>query len=200
MERLSEYIQVPREFFERETTQVARDVLGKNLVRIIDNRLLIARIVEVEAYLRENDPAAHASAGVTKRTRILYGAPGHAYIFQMRGYNCLNFVVEPENSPGCVLIRAVEPVVGIDLMKQLRGKTELKDKEVANGPGKLCRALGIDMALYGTDLVNPDSPLQVCDDITCEDFEIEVSKRIGITKAADRELRFAIKGNIFVSK
>lgn len=196
----SQFVPLFREFFERDTITVSREILGKSLVRIMDRRTLVARIVEVEAYIGEHDPAAHAFFGRTKRTDVLYGEPGHAYIFQIHGHNCLNFVAEPSNSPGCVLVRAAQPLIGIEQMKRFRDRKTIKDTEVANGPGKLCKALDIGMSLYGTDLVSSQSPLQVCEDITNEKFEIQVSKRIGIAKAIEWELRFTVEDNIFVSK
>ena len=200
----SKYNPLPRTFFSRKTVKVARDILGKNLVRIIRRRILVARIVEVEAYLGEHDPAAHASLGRTTRTEVLYGKPGHAYVFHLRGYNCLNAVAEPVGSPGCVLIRAAEPLEGLELMRKFRAerwtKKEIADRELANGPGKLCQALAIDMSLYGADMTSSDSPLQICRDTVKEKFKIRVSRRIGITKAAEWNLRFTIKGNKFLSK
>ncbi len=194
------YAPLSREFFSRKTEEVSRDLLGKNLVRRTETGVLVARIVEVEAYLGEHDPAAHASFGNTERTRVLYGEPGHAYIFRIHGLHCLNAVAEPLASPGCVLIRAAEPLEGLEIMRGNRKKKEVKDVEIANGPGKLCQALNIDMSLYGVDLTATNSPLSICEGNNIQLFEIEVGKRIGITKAPDWELRFSIKNNIFVSK
>lgn len=191
---------LPREFFTRETKAVARESIGKTLVRVTEHGLLLAKIVETEAYLGEHDPAAHASFGRTKRTEVLYGEPGHAYVYQIHTHHCLNFVAEPSGSPGCVLIRALEPLEGIEMMRKLRGRSECKLSDIANGPGKLCKALGIDKTMYGTDLLDPDSPLQVWEPLEEQEQEIETSCRIGITKAADWELRFTLKGNRCVSK
>lgn len=189
-----------RAFFARETKIVARESLGKLLVRVAEEGLLVAKIVETEAYLGEHDPAAHASFGRTKRTEVLYGEPGHAYVYQLHGHHCLNFVAEPSGSPGCVLIRALEPLEGIEVMRKLRGKNEFELIPIANGPGKLCQAMRIDMTMYGTDLVDPTSPLQVWEAPEEHEQEIEVSRRRGITKAADWELRFTLKGNPYVSR
>jgi DNA-3-methyladenine glycosylase len=191
---------VSRAFFARDTKTVAQESLGKLLVRVTEDGLFLAKIVETEAYLGEHDPAAHASFGRTKRTAVLYGEPGHAYVFQLRGHHCLNFVAEPSGSPGCVLIRAVEPLSGIETMRQLRGKRELKVTDLANGPGKLCQAMSITMTLYGSDLVHPHSPLQVWEPFEENEHEIEVSHRIGITKAADWDLRFTLKRNAYLSR
>ena len=189
-----------KEFFDRKTKDVAKGLLGKILVRRINDEFITGKIVEVEAYIGEEDPAAHAFAGLTERTKALYGEPGHAYIFKIRGYHCLNAVAEEKDSPGCVLIRAVEPIVGIEAIKKLRGGRVKKDVDLTNGPGKLCRAFDIDLDLYGVDLTSQSSPLFIGESIDKVEFEIETSKRIGITKAVDWELRFTIKDNKFVSK
>jgi len=188
-----------RSFFNRETRGVAEDLLGKILVRKIENEIIAGKIVEVEAYLGENDPAAHASAGCTERTKVLYGEPGNAYIFKIRGYHCLNAVTEEVGSPGCVLVRAVEPLMGIERMRKFRGSHIKRDIDLTNGPAKLCQAFDIDLNLYGVDLTSGDSTLFICGDLN-EKFEIETTKRIGITKAADWKLRYNIKDNSFVSK
>lgn len=189
-----------RNFFDRKTVEVAKDLLGKILVRRMGDKIIAGKIVEVEAYTGEHDPAAHASAGRTQRTEVLYGKPGHAYIFKIRGHHCLNTVAEEENSPGCILIRAIEPIQGINEMKKLRGPHVKRDRDLINGPGKLCQAFGIDMNLYGADFTNEDSSLFITEGIESENFEIETTKRIGITKASDWELRYTIKGNKFISK
>jgi len=189
-----------RAFFTRETKTVAQESLGKTLVRVTEDGLLVAKIVETEAYLGEHDPAAHASFGRTKRTEVLYGEPGHAYVYQLHGHHCLNFVAEPPGSPGCVLIRALEPLEGIEVMRRLRGKNEMELIPIANGPGKLCKAMGIDMVMYGADLVDPASPLQVWEPLEEQERQVEISRRRGITKAADWELRFTLKGNPYVSR
>ncbi|QBD77434.1 DNA-3-methyladenine glycosylase [Ktedonosporobacter rubrisoli] len=186
--------------FSRKASTVAQEALGKTLVRVTADGLLVARIVETEAYLGEHDPAAHASFGRTKRTQVLYGEPGHAYVYQLHGHHCLNFVAEPLGSPGCVLIRAVEPLAGIEAMRQLRRKNDLELINLSNGPGKLCQAMAIDMTMYGIDLVAPTSSLQVWEPLEEQEREIEISRRRGITKATDWELRFTLKGNPYVSR
>lgn len=194
------YRVLDRDFFDRKAVEVARDLLGKILVRSRRDEIIAGKLVEVEAYLGEQDPAAHAFAGRTERTKILYGEPGHAYIFKIRGYYCLNAVAEEKDSPGCVLIRAIEPIIGIGEMRKLRGGRVIKDVDIANGPGKLCQAFDIDLSLYGTDLTSQNSPLFIAEPIDKGEFEIETSKRIGIAKAAGWELRFTIKNNKFVSR
>ena len=170
-----------RAFYARPTVEVARGLLGK----ILRHGAASARIVEVEAYLGASDAAAHSASGLTRRTRVIFGRPGHAYVYLIYGvHHCLNIVAEPAGVAGCVLIRAVEPLTGIDLP--------------ANGPGKLTRALGITLAHYGSDLTR--GPLTVHPDVNEPAFEIGVSPRIGIRKAAELPLRFFIRGNGFVSR
>ena len=153
--------------------EVARDLLGK----IITHGSASGRIVEVEAYLGTGDEAAHSARGITNRTRVIFGPPGHAYVYLIYGmYECLNFITEPDGIAGGVLIRAIEPIAGIE--------------RSADGPGKLTRALGITRAHNGVDITR--GPIIVHEDPRAKPFRIEVSKRIGITKSADLPLRFCI--------
>jgi len=169
-----------RSFYARPTVTVARELLGK----VIRHGEAAARIVEVEAYLGEGDAAAHSARGPTPRTRVIFGPPGHVYVYLIYGMHCcLNIVAEDEGVAGCVLIRAVEPLSGIT--------------RPTNGPGKLTRALGITLQHYGADLTR--GPLTVHPAAQHEAFEIAVSRRIGITQAPDLPLRFYIAGNPFVS-
>ncbi len=156
------------------------------------------RIVEVEAYLGVNDRAAHAWSGLTNRTRVLFGPPGHAYVYFIYGmYECLNFVAEPEGAAGSVLIRALEPVAGLQTMRRRRPAAR-SIEDLASGPGKLTLAMGITRKLNGADLVN--GPLQVRRLRDEPPLEIEVTPRIGIRHCADWPLRFTIAGNRFVSR
>jgi DNA-3-methyladenine glycosylase len=173
---------LPRSFYARSAVDVARDLLGKLLVHGDTSGL----IVETEAYLGIDDLAAHSAAGVTPRTKVIFGPPGHAYVYLSYGmHECLNLVTEPEGIAGCVLIRALEPVGGIELMRRRRGKA----RDLANGPGKLTQAMAITRALNGADVTR--GSLLVRD--TAERPEIAISPRIGITKSADLPLRFFIK-------
>jgi DNA-3-methyladenine glycosylase len=173
---------------------VARDCLGKILV----NGNVAGRIVEVEAYLGVEDQAAHAWRGVTNRTRVIFGPPGHAYVYFIYGmYECLNFVAEPEGMAGSVLIRALEPLAGLASMGRRR-KTARRIEDLASGPGKLTLAMGITRKLNGADLVK--GPLQVRRPLDETPFEIGVTPRIGIRHCADWPLRFVIAGNRFVSR
>ena len=174
--------------------EVARDCLGKILV----HGSTAGRIVEVEAYLGVDDRAAHAWNGPTNRTRVIFGPPGHAYVYFIYGmYECLNFVAEPEGMAGCVLIRALEPLAGMSTMRRRR-PTARAIEDLASGPGKLTLAMGITRKLNGADLV--EGPLQVRRSLDETPFKIEVTPRIGIRHCADWPLRFVIAGNRFISR
>ena len=182
---------LPRAFYERPAREVAPDLLGK----VLRHGAAAGRIVEVEAYLGEADPAAHAARGRTARTEVLYGAAGHAYVYLIYGmYRCLNVVAEPAGTPGCVLIRALEPVAGLAAMRRRRGA--LAEEQLASGPGKLTLALGIDARHNGRDLTR--GPLCI-EDAPRAAEPIAASPRIGITRAADWPLRFFLEGNAYVS-
>jgi DNA-3-methyladenine glycosylase len=160
---------------------VARALLGKRLVHGDAS----GRIVETEAYLGLADEASHAWRGLTPRTEVMFGPPGHAYVYLIYGiYDCLNVVSEPEGSPGCVLIRALEPITGVT--------------GLTNGPGKLTRALGITLRHNGADLTRGELTVRE-PPVRGAAFQIGVSPRIGITRNVDLPLRFFIAGNRFVS-
>jgi DNA-3-methyladenine glycosylase len=183
-----------RSFYDRPTVEVAKDLLGKILV----HGSTAGRIVEVEAYLGENDRAAHAWHGLTERTRVLFGPPGHAYVFLAYGmYECLNLVAEPEGIPGCVLIRALEPLAGISLMRRRRGGRHPL-VQLASGPGKLTIAMGITRRMNGADVTR--GPLTVRALREPAPFEIVATPRIGIRHARDWPLRFLIRGSPYVSR
>jgi DNA-3-methyladenine glycosylase len=185
---------LPRKFYDRPAIEVARDLLGKVLV----HGRAMGRIVETEAYLGVQDPAAHASRGLTQRTRVLFGPPGHAYVYFIYGmYECLNLVAEPEGQPGCVLIRALEPVGGIEEMwKRRPGARSVHD--LASGPGKLTLAMGITRRQNGIDVTRGELTVR-CAAVE-EPFEVAVTPRIGIRHAAEWPLRFHIEGNPCVSR
>ena len=178
-------MRLPRSFYARPTVEVARDLLGK----IIRHGTFSARIVETEAYLGAGDLAAHSARGLTPRTRVIFGPPGHAYVYLIYGMHyCLNIVAESEGIAGCVLIRAVEPIT------PLLGEPA----RTSNGPGKLTRALGINLEHYGVDLTR--GPITVHTPTRPAPFEIVVSPRIGISQSTDLPLRFFIRGNRHVSR
>jgi DNA-3-methyladenine glycosylase len=184
---------LPRSFYARTPIDVSRDLLGKVLV----HGPAAGIIVETEAYLGEGDLAAHASRGITDRTRVIFGPPGHAYVYFIYGmYECLNLVAEPEGRAGCVLIRALEPLAGTELMKRRR-PTARKIEQIANGPGKLTLAMSITRAHNGADVTR--GALTVRRPLEHRHVDIAVTPRIGITKCADLPLRFLIRNNAFVS-
>jgi len=177
-----------RAFYDRNTVIVARELLGKYLVHQSDGQERIGRIVEDEAYLGSHDLAAHSSKGLTQRTKVMFGPPGHAYVYLIYGmYYCMNVVTEQEGHASAVLLRAVEPVKNID------GRTQ--------GPGLLCKAMGIDKRLNGHDLVSDD--FYIADPPQEEPLTIVKRPRVGVAYAKHwqhRLLRFYINGNPFVSK
>jgi DNA-3-methyladenine glycosylase len=196
---------LPRSFFARGPRRVARDLLGKILVRQDSEKHihLAARIVEVEAYLGENDPASHSAAGNTPRTSVLFGPPGHAYVYFIYGsHYCLNVSCEREGKAGGVLFRALEPLLGIEEMARARGVVLSHPRDLpklTSGPGRLAQAFGITRARDNNrDLTSANSGLWIGND----DYrvkKIQITPRIGITKAADHPLRYLIADNIFVS-
>ena len=195
-----------RAFFALPPERLAPLLLGKLLVRITEERKIIAgRIVEVEAYLGPQNPladtAAHAHRGETARNAVLFGPPAHAYVYLIYGnYYCMNVSCQGPGYGGGILVRALEPVAGLDLMALNRGrKSSAPSPELTSGPGRLCKALGITRAAdNGLDLIDPASPLQVRDDGR-RVSRVLVTRRIGIRHAADLPLRFVMPGNPFAS-
>lgn len=190
-----------RDFFDASPEQVSRLLLGKILVRRGTDGLLAGRIVETEAYLGEHDAAAHAASGKTARNAVLFGPPGHAYIYNIYGLHaCLNVSCLTDGDPGGVLFRALEPLRGVPQMRRNRGLSASAGvHQLTSGPGKLCQALGITRAEdNGLDLTRAQGRLSLMeDDFKCG--EIRVTPRIGISKAADWPLRFFLAGNACVS-
>ena len=186
---------IPREFYIAPTIEVAKKILGKALVHQTDKGVIAGRIVEAEAYTSD-DPACHACRGMTKRNAVMFGQAGHAYVYFTYGmYFCFNVVTGREGVGEAVLIRAAEPLEGIELMEEYRGAEDLK--KLASGPGKLCQAFAINRDQNGLDLTN--SELVIVDD-GWEPSEIITSTRIGIRLAADRPWRFYVGGNPHVSR
>ena len=184
-------------FYERETEVVARELLGAILECRTPEGVAGGRIVETEAYLGEHDAACHAVAGETGRTRWLYGPPGTAYVYFIYGVHwCFNAVTRPVGLPSAVLVRALEPVSGISLMRGRRPAVRT-DRDLTNGPGKLCAALGLNGEHNGLRLDRLPVRIRVGEPVADED--VAVSPRIGITKAADWPLRWFVSGNPFVS-
>jgi DNA-3-methyladenine glycosylase len=196
-----------RAFFNRDPRAVARELLGKLIVRREGREQIAGRIVEVEAYLGAGDLAAHAAAGNTARNSVLWGPPGHAYVYFIYGVHyCLNISCLPAGEAGCVLIRALEPVSGIANMAKARGLADLdltskRDlRKLASGPGKLCEALGITRPRdNGKDMLSPASDLQLMSD-GFRTKEVAITQRIGITKSMEMPLRYVVAGNAFLSR
>jgi DNA-3-methyladenine glycosylase len=191
------------DFFNRDPRRVARALLGKLLVRKTPHGVRAGRVVETEAYLGDGDAAAHAVAGKTARNFVLFGPPGHAYVYFIYGNHfCLNVSCLPDGVPGCVLFRALEPVAGIEEMAKARGIEVRSDsdlKKISSGPGRMSEALGITRERdNGKSLLSATSDLQLVDD----GFRVRrvmVTPRIGIVKSAEQPLRYFIAGNLFVS-
>ena len=176
-----------RDFYSRNTETVALELLGKHLVHRSADHVRIGRIVEVEGYLGTHDPASHSARGATPRTRVMFGPPGYAYVYMIYGiHHCLNVVTEPEGHGAAVLIRALEPVYGIE--------------NRTCGPGLLCRAMGIDRKLNGCDLCGKELFIAEADR---EPFTVMRRPRVGVDYAgewAKKPLRFYIQGNPHVSR
>jgi DNA-3-methyladenine glycosylase len=191
-----------REFYNRDPRRVCRDLLGKLLIRRVGQEHLTARVVEVEAYLAK-DPAAHSFAGRTARNDVLFGPPGHAYVYFIYGNHwCFNVSCLPDGKAGGVLFRAVEPLQGIALMAKARGITIQSTRDLrllTSGPGRLAEAFGITRSRDNNkDLTSDASDLWLTDDGSPRP-RVATTVRIGITKAAERPLRYVIRGNPFVS-
>ena len=195
-----------REYFVRDAVTVARELLGKLLIRREGRKLLAGRIVEDETYLGAADPAAHAFNGRTPRNAVLFGPPGHAYVYFIYGnYFCTNVSCMPEGDAEGVLLRALEPVFGLETMAKARGlelPSEARVSQlrlISSGPGRMSEALGITRERdNGKDLSNPQSDLWLADDGYAVE-RVVTTERIGIKKAVDEPLRFVIAGNPFVS-
>lgn len=191
-------MRIERSFFERDTLTAARELVGQVLVRQTAEGITKGIIVETEAYLGDKDAAAHSYKRRTNRVRVQFGPSGMAYVYLIYGmYHCLNITSGPEGAPEVILVRALEPACGIELMKQRRGTDRLKS--LCSGPGKLCKAMNIDMKLYGADLCRGNDLYLEYGERT----KTVASKRINIDyagEAADYLWRFTKKDSPFVSK
>ncbi len=191
-----------REFFARDTLVVARELLGQRLVRVLDGSRLSGRIVEVEAYVGEDDQASHARPGRTKRNAPMYGPPGHAYVYFIYGmHHCFNVVTERDGFPAAVLIRALEPLEGVEEMRARRGGRP--DVQLTSGPARLCQALDVDRRFDGDDLCAPDALLFLEEDVCMPDEAVAAGPRIGVRgdeTAMTIPWRFYVWGNEHVSR
>jgi DNA-3-methyladenine glycosylase len=206
---LGRFTSLKAEFFNRDPRRVARALLGKLLIRKTPRGILAGRIVETEAYLGQGDAAAHAAAGRTARNAVLFGPPGHAYVYFIYGnHYCLNVSCLPDGVPGCVLFRALEPVSGIERMAEARGMEVAREfdlrkisslKKLSSGPGRMTEAMEITRERdNGKSLVSLRSDLRLADD-GYRVGRVTITPRIGIVKSAEQPLRYFIAGNPFVS-
>jgi len=211
-----------RDFFARDTLVVARALLGQRLVRLLgaaallpsvgggaaslpsveNHQRLSGRIVEVEAYVGEEDQACHARCGRTERNASMYGPPGHAYVYFVYGMHyCLNFVTEREGYPAAVLVRALEPLEGVEAMRARRG--DRPDLQLTSGPARLCQALEIDRRFDGADLCAPDSSLFLEGDVVVPDEAVVSGPRVGVSGdevALSAHWRFCVRGSSYLSR
>lgn len=195
---LKAYKPLPVDFYERNTDIVARDLLGRIIVRKAADAVMTARIVEVEAYFGENDPASHACRGITPRCAVMFGRAGRAYVYLNYGVHyLLNIVTEREGRAGAVLIRGLEPISGMEAM--LSNRPVKKATDLTNGPGKLTQALKVGLLENGLDMTIEESGLFVVNNEK-EAFSVVESPRIGISAGKDMLLRYSIDGNPYVSK
>lgn len=188
---------IPRTFYERDTATVARELLGKVLVHRASEGLTSGKIVEVEAYYGKGDPASRASRKRTRLNEIMWWHGGLAFVYMVHARWLFNVTTEREGVPGAVLIRGLEPVTGVNLMQRRRPVSN--ERELTSGPGRLTQAMGITRAHHGLDLTDPRSELAIVEG-EVERFEVTSSHRIGVSRDIERELRFYVRGNPFVSR
>lgn len=190
-----------RDFFARATLTVAPDLLGRTLVRMREGERCSGRIVEVEAYIGQEDQASHARCGRTERNAAMFGPPGHTYVYLIYGiHHCLNIVTRERGFPAAILIRALEPLSGIERMREARGGRPVR--ELTDGPGKLCQALEIDRRFDGRDLCAPDAALFLEGGTPVNEDAIATSPRVGVRgdeAALTAPWRFYLEDNAFVS-
>lgn len=195
-------MRLDRSFFARDTLEVARDLLGRRLVRIVEGRRVSGRIVEAEAYVGEEDEASHASPGLTKRNASMYGPPGHAYVYLIYGmYHCFNVVTGRRGFPAAILIRALEPDEGLEVMRERRDHRP--DEALTSGPGRLCEALAIDLRFDSADLCAVEASLFLEVGEPIPDERVAASPRVNVrgdTAALSVPWRFYVEGNRYVSR
>ncbi len=198
---LAGHASLPREFFDRPALEVAPDLLGRVLAHVTPEGLVAVRLTEVEAYAGEHDPGSHAYRGMTARNVVMYGPPGHVYVYFTYGMHwCMNLVCEPPGTAAAVLVRAGEVILGLDLARTRRPAARA-DRDLARGPARLCQALGIDQSLNGADACDA-GPLYVLDGLPGwrpPPEQVARGPRVGVVGAADRPWRFWIRGDPTVS-
>ena len=190
---------LPKRFYERDPEKVAKDLLGKILIRKVEDKILSGIIVETEAYYGPGDPASRASGGIKNFNKLMWHEPGVSFIYNVHKYWMFNIVAHKPSEVGAVLIRAIEPLEGIKIMKRNRGITDDERLvDLTNGPGKFTVAFGIDKRLNGVCLTSERSPIYIVDNQI--QITVSSSKRIGVKADLPKDLRFYIEGNSFVSK
>jgi len=195
---LKNYIPLPHKFYLKDTITVSKNLLGKIIVRKYRNKILAGKIVETEAYIGEHDPACHAYQKITDRSSVLYEIGGTVYVYFIYGnYYCFNVVTEQKGFGAAVLIRAVEPIEGIDIMKKFRPKAK-STHELTNGPSKFCLAFNIDRNLNKEDITG--KKIFISNPMHKNNIDISVSRRIGLNIGKELPYRFFIKDNPFVTK
>ena len=187
---------LPRKFYDRDPAVVARELLGALLIREADDGRTTGIIVETEAYLAERDSASHSSRGPTRRNASMFGPPGYAYVYTIHAKFCLNTVTEPRGRGSAILIRAIDPVVGLDLMNTRRGSPPRRN--LTRGPARLCQAMAVDGGQDGCNLTKVGM-LWIAQSTILPTSSIGTSPRIGISTARKRKLRFFVRGNTSVS-
>jgi DNA-3-methyladenine glycosylase len=190
---------LPRNFYNRPTLTVARELIGARLVRILGDVKLVGLITETEAYISQKDLACHAKAGITPRTQVMFGEPGHAYVYFTYGNHwMLNVVTERADFPAAVLIRAIQPLEGVDVMLERRNGRD------TFGPGKLCQAMGITKSENGVDLTNRTSGLWIEEGVSVPNSLVTKGPRVGLNNTPEPWLskpwRFLIKGHVIASR
>jgi DNA-3-methyladenine glycosylase len=194
------YRKLPRSFYTRPTRRVARELLGKLLIRRVGPEILVARIVEVEAYLDRGDPASHAYRGRTRRNEVMFQEGGHLYVYFTYGMHfCCNVVTERKGRGCAVLLRAAEPVRGTTMMARNRGKSVTDLEALCSGPAKLCQALGISRPENGTDLTGRTLWLAE-DSVSHRKQDVRQSTRVGIRNGREHLWRYYLQGNRYVSR
>lgn len=188
-----------REFYHRDTIDVAKDLLGKIIVRVVRGKILSGMIVETEAYRSKDDPGSHAYRGMTERNRVMFGEVGRSYVYFTYGnHYCLNLVAKDDSTAaGAALIRAIEPLQGIELMRKFRKISDIYN--LTSGPGKLTKALDITKHQNAVD-VTKKGELYVTEGRRIDESQVIAASRIGINLGLDKKWRFLIKDNQFVSK
>lgn len=189
---------LPASFYNRDPVTVAKDLLGKLLIGGQAESAVAGLIVETEAYLAAHDPASHASRGKNNRNSAMFGPPGRAYVYAIHTHSCLNLVTEPEGVASAVLVRALQPVSGIELMRARRGVERLVD--LTSGPGKLCQALGITVPAWNHWDLTQGRGLWLASPPAAPSSPIVATARVGVTAAQDLPLRFLLANNAFVSR